>query len=71
MINITHVLEKTMVKILLNSNWKMRDTKESEYVGATVPGTVYCDLLAAGKMEDPFWKDNEDKALKLMDSDYE
>jgi len=49
----------------------MRSTGDSDYINATVPGTVYCDLLAAGKMEDPFWKDNEDKALALMDSDYE
>lgn len=72
-----------MRKILLDSNWKMKRVEEpaweagatvepvSEYIPATVPGSVYCDLLAAGKMEDPYWKDNEDAARKLMDCDYE
>ena len=38
---------------------------------ATVPGTVYTDLLDNGLMEDPYYRDNEDKALRLMDYDYE
>ena len=37
---------------------------------AAVPGSVYADLLAAGKLEDPFWRDNEDKALALMENDF-
>ena len=32
---------------------------------------VYTDLLRNGQMEDPFFKDNELKALRLMDEDYE
>ncbi len=38
---------------------------------AVVPGTVYTDLLRNGNMEDPFWKDNEIRALPLMEDDYE
>lgn len=49
----------------------MRRTDLEEWTAATVPGSVYGDLLHAGKMEDPFWKDNEDVAVKLMDYDYE
>ncbi len=60
-----------MKKVLLHNNWKMHRSDEQEWIAATVPGSVYGDLLNAGKMEDPFWKDNEDKALKLMDYDYE
>ncbi|MGN0246064.1 MAG: glycosyl hydrolase 2 galactose-binding domain-containing protein [Lachnospiraceae bacterium] len=59
---------KTMV---LNQNWLMSRGGDNETIPATVPGSVYGDLLAAGKMEDPFWKDNEDEALKLMDFDYQ
>lgn len=36
-----------------------------------MPGSVYQDLLNAGRMEDPFWKDNEIKALEIMDHDHE
>ncbi|MGN0355380.1 MAG: glycosyl hydrolase 2 galactose-binding domain-containing protein [Muricoprocola sp.] len=60
-----------MKKLLLHENWKMHRSDEAEWIDATVPGSVYGDLLNAGKMEDPFWKDNEDKALKLMEYDYE
>ncbi len=60
-----------MKKVLLHNNWKMHRSDEQEWIVATVPGSVYGDLLNAGKMEDPFWKDNEDEALKLMDYDYE
>ncbi len=35
-----------------------------------VPGSVYADLLAAGKMEDPYYRDNEDAALALMEKDF-
>ena len=57
--------------ITLNDNWKMHRSDQQEWMEATVPGSVYGDLLRGGKMEDPFWKDNEDAALKLMDYDYE
>lgn len=49
----------------------MRRAGEQEWLPASVPGSVYGDLLANGRMEDPFWKDNEDKALSLMEYDYE
>ncbi|WP_029322946.1 beta-mannosidase [Butyrivibrio sp. AE3004] len=60
-----------MERILLNQNWKLHKIVDDKFINAVVPGTVYTDLLREGEMEDPFWKDNEDKALKLMDDDYE
>ena len=54
----------------LQENWKMREAG-GDWLEAKVPGTVYTDLLRNGKMEDPYWKDNEDKALLLMEKDYE
>lgn len=60
-----------MNKMVLHNNWEMRQVGTDEYIKASVPGSVYGDLLSAGKMEDPFWKDNEDQALLLMDYDYE
>ena len=49
----------------------MHRVGDEDFQTAVVPGTVYTDLLRNGQMEDPFFKDNEDKALKLMDEDYE
>ncbi|MBE5842645.1 MAG: glycoside hydrolase family 2 protein [Butyrivibrio sp.] len=57
--------------MVLNKNWTMHRVGDAEVIPAVVPGSVYTDLLREGKMEDPFWKDNEYKALKLMDDDYE
>ena len=60
-----------MRKIILDKDWKMRRLGEDVLCEASVPGSVYQDLLNAGKMSDPFWKDNEIEALQLMDYDYE
>ena len=37
---------------------------------AAVPGSVYHDLLTAGQIPDPFYRDNEDEALKIMEYDF-
>lgn len=60
-----------MIKQLLNTGWQMRCVKEDNYLPATVPGSVYQDYLSAGKMEDPYYRDNELEALKLMEEEYE
>ncbi len=51
-------------------SWRMCVEGTEEYVPATVPGSVYQDLLDNGKMEDPYYRDNELKALKVMDDDF-
>ena len=60
-----------MEKVLLNGSWTL-EIPGSAYgkVAANVPGSVYHDLLNAGLMEDPFYRDNEMAALKLMDNDF-
>jgi beta-mannosidase len=57
----------------LHSDWKMRGAgqKSESRLPAKVPGSVYGDLLANKKMPDPFWRDNEDGALALMENDFE
>ena len=60
-----------MIKQRLSENWQMRAAGEGEFRPALVPGSVYTDMLRNGDMEDPFWKDNEDKALLLMEKEYE
>ena len=57
-------------KLSLNGAWKMRPADETEWIEATVPGSVYADLLDAGRMEDPYWRANELKAFDLMEKDY-
>ena len=49
----------------------MHSLQENDWVPAKVPGSVYQAYLDAGKMEDPFYRDNEEKALNLMKQDFE
>jgi beta-mannosidase len=55
----------------LNGEWKMRNTRDEHWESAHVPGSVFTDLLRNGLMEDPFYRDNEDKTLALSYNDYE
>ena len=60
-----------MQKLSLNGAWVL-DIPGSSFpqVPATVPGSVYHDLMVAGQIPDPFYRDNENEALKLMDNDF-
>jgi len=60
-----------MIVQKLHDNWKMRKLPGSSWLPAQVPGSVYGDLLRNNQMEDPFYRDNEDKSLALLDHDYE
>lgn len=60
-----------MTKIFLNGNWKFKRTDDGSYYPATVPGSAFQDLLDNGLMDDPYYRDNEDKAKELMKYDYE
>jgi beta-mannosidase len=60
-----------MKKLLLNGSWTLESPGLSEPpVPAQVPGSVYNDLLCAGRMPDPFYRDNEMQALALMENDF-
>ena len=60
-----------MKRVTLNGAWTLEIPGSSfPIVPATVPGSVYHDLLAAGQIPDPFYRDNEMEALKLMDNDF-
>ena len=50
----------TQITVDLTGPWRLRRAGTTERpVPATVPGCVHTDLLAAGKIEDPFWGSNE------------
>lgn len=59
-----------MKRIDKNQTWEMRIAGESKAYKATVPGSVYNDLISAGRLEDPYYRDNEDTALELMKNDF-
>lgn len=55
----------------LHENWEMRMLPDEEFMPASVPGSVYQDYLDNGKMEEPFYRANELKALELIKHDFE
>lgn len=52
------------------NQWTLYSEGMEEGLPAKVPGSVYQALLDNGRMEDPYYRDNELKALALMDRDY-
>lgn len=60
-----------MKKLSLNGQWLLDVIGWDRHaVPATVPGSVYNDLLTAGEIPDPFYRDNEVEDLRLMDYDF-
>ena len=55
----------------LSGAWTL-DIPGTEYraIPARVPGSVYHDLLAANRIPDPFYRDNENGALRLMENSF-
>ena len=55
----------------LSSGWTFREADTGEWLPATVPGTVHTDLLANGKIEDPFYRTNEHDQQWIDKKDWE
>ena len=60
-----------MVKKELNENWTFNQVGKNEWLPATVPGTVHTDLMANGKIEDPFYRLNEHDVQWIDKVDWE
>ena len=50
-----------MKKIYLNEGWTLSDASLEKTLPARVPGCMHTDLIAAGIVEDIFYRDNNDK----------
>ena len=50
-----------MKTLTLNGRWQLCQVGRSDAkkITATVPGCVHTDLLVAGEIPDPFYRDNE------------
>lgn len=55
----------------LNGLWEMKNLCNDTTVSASVPGSVYNDLLNADLIEDPYFRDNEYNALEISRNNYE
>ena len=59
-----------MDTLLLNGSWSLQQVGKKETCAATVPGCVHTDLLAAGAIEDPYYRDNELQVLWIGETDW-
>jgi beta-mannosidase len=56
--------------ISLDGEWSLQQAGNNESIKATVPGTVHTDLLSAGKIPDPYFRDNEDSLQWIGEVDW-
>ena len=56
---------------LAAADWAMRQAGNAEWLPAVVPGGVHTDLMAAGKIPDPFFADNEIKVQWVAEAEWE
>lgn len=59
-----------MKKLSLNGKWQIKSEAEKDWVEANVPGSVYENLMNAGLIEDPFYRDNEGPSKAVSERDY-
>src|SRR5512137_546166 len=55
----------------LTGAWQFRQAGTEEWLPATVPGGAYTDLLALGRIPDPFVGDNERRVRWVAEADWE
>ena len=55
----------------LTGAWQFRQAGTDEWLPATVPGGVHTDLLALGRIPDPFVADNETRVQWVAEADWE
>ncbi len=59
------------IKISLHSGWQFREAGKDAWYSATVPGCVHTDLLNNKLIEDPFYRDNEQRLQWIGKTDWE
>ena len=56
---------------MLNGQWELAEAGNDRLCEVQVPGSVLSGLYGAGKIEDPFYRTNEDVTRELFRKDYE
>jgi len=55
----------------LHDSWEFRRVGDTLWLPASVPGAVHLDLLANGRIPDPFYRDNEDSLQWIEREDWD
>src|SRR5438128_5580181 len=59
------------IKIPVQTGWQFREVGKDTWAKAIVPGCVHTDLLNNKLIEDPFYRDNEQKQQWIGKTDWE
>jgi beta-mannosidase len=59
------------IKIPIHAGWQFREAGKDTWYSATVPGCVHTDLLNNKLIEDPFYRDNEQRLQWIGKTDWE
>ena len=59
-----------MKQLDLCGTWMVQKKDEPDLIPATVPGCIHSDLLHAGKIEDPYYRDNEAQQMWIGETDW-
>jgi beta-mannosidase len=59
------------LSVPINAGWQFREVGKDAWHTATVPGCVHTDLLANHLIDDPFYRDNEQKQQWIGKTDWE
>jgi beta-mannosidase len=60
-----------METVSLNGRWQFKQTTNTEWLAATVPGCVHTDLLAHEAIPDPYYGDNELQVHWVGEADWQ
>ena len=58
-------------RLFVNTGWQFREAGKDKWYPATVPGCVHTDLLSNKLIEDPFYRDNEQKLQWIGKTEWE
>jgi beta-mannosidase len=64
-------LQGSVLRITLATGWQFREVGKDAWHPATVPGCVHTDLLNNKLIDDPFYRDNEQKLQWIGKTDWE
>ncbi|NIO29535.1 MAG: glycoside hydrolase family 2 protein [Candidatus Latescibacteria bacterium] len=67
----TSCAKPPMLYMEISKNWRFRKAGSEEWLPASVPGCVHADLLDRGRIEDPFYGDNEKRVQWIEYEDWE
>ncbi len=62
--------QQNLVRFDLGGRWQVSASGSNDWFGATVPGCIHTDLLAAKRMPDPFYRDNESRVQWVGEQDW-